>query len=489
MALAEKNIRFFLSGGAGNSDPKASLGGEMSTTELKTKNASKDTNNITGVVLRDVSGDCPDGATGQLDYTAAGTLLKFKKPGGTLGAGVDVSANGVYQVYDDDGAVFAIVEVTAASLPVGNEQDTVTVAGPLHYLFDAIKKSENWYGDEEHRCIFVANDQEEETGTVTSAAAATLTDTAQSWVVDEHMGRFVYVYSGIGAGQVRLIESNTADTLTVSPDWGTTPEADDLFVIFNLYFDANLIIETESEGELDSGTATAGAATTLVDSGQPWTVDVYANKFVRIISGTGAGQSRQIVSNTDTTLTINPAWSVNPASGSVYSITDNVLDLGLEACQITAEAIDSGDGGQIYGGTLEHFPLVEGTLVITDALGQETFTDYEGTGTLAGSAGGSGTINYATGVWTLDYNANLAVSTAILANYVKWPQEIADENTAPTGVTFVHPVAGAVLTIGDLYGSQYPVRWGAKAIWLKWRVRKAAERDPATAVVQISGQG
>jgi hypothetical protein len=57
-----------------------------------------------------------------------------------------------------------------------------------------------------------------------------------------------------------------------------------------------------------------------------------------------------------------------------------------------------------------------GRLTVTDGLGQETFTD-NGDGTLTGDAGGSGTINYATGAISVTYNAGLAGGTPIYADY------------------------------------------------------------------------
>ncbi len=485
MSLEKKNIRWFLSGGAGNSDPNASLGGVMSSTEIKTKNASKDTNNITGVVLRDVSGDCPDSngaGKGQLSFTVTGTLLKFKKPGGTLGAGVDISSDGVYMVYDDDGTVFAIVEVTASSLPGTDQTDNVTVAGPLHFLFDAISKSENWYGDDEVRCIFMKNDHEEDSGTATSVGDNTLTDSSKSWTINEHVDRWIEIVSGTGVGQKRLIVSNTSEYITVTPNWNTNP-AGASYKIWEQYLDTNIWIDTETEGQLDTGTVDTGVTNSLVDNDKSWTPNQFANQFVRITSGTGAGQSRQITSNTDTTLFVYPNWDTIP-TGATYEITDNLLDVGLENCQVSQEEIDQGDGGTSYSGTLANYPLVSKTLVIEDELGQEKFTDYDGDGNLTGSAGGSGTINYTTGAWTLTYNANLAAGTKINADYVKWPQSVANEGTLPGGVDFSHPVSTNKLTLGDVDGNG---DWGAKAIWLKYRVRKAAERLPATGTLKFEG--
>lgn len=71
----------------------------------------------------------------------------------------------------------------------------------------------------------------------------------------------------------------------------------------------------------DSGTATAGGATTLTDAGKSWTVNAFAGYYVFILAGTGAGQqAAYIVSNTATQLTINTAWATNPDATSQYVI-------------------------------------------------------------------------------------------------------------------------------------------------------------------------
>lgn len=69
----------------------------------------------------------------------------------------------------------------------------------------------------------------------------------------------------------------------------------------------------------DSGTATAGAATTLTDSGKVWTVNAWAGYVVRTTGGTGSGQERVIVSNTATVLTV-ATWTTNPDATTTYAI-------------------------------------------------------------------------------------------------------------------------------------------------------------------------
>lgn len=69
-----------------------------------------------------------------------------------------------------------------------------------------------------------------------------------------------------------------------------------------------------------AGSATSGGASTLTDSTKAWTVNAFAGYSVEILSGTGAGQWRRVLSNTATQLTISPAWTVQPIAASVYSL-------------------------------------------------------------------------------------------------------------------------------------------------------------------------
>jgi hypothetical protein len=72
-----------------------------------------------------------------------------------------------------------------------------------------------------------------------------------------------------------------------------------------------------------TGTATAGASTTLTNSAKSWTTNQWANYQIRITGGTGAGQIRTIASNTGTVITVGTAWATNPDATSTYSIEGN----------------------------------------------------------------------------------------------------------------------------------------------------------------------
>ena len=80
-----------------------------------------------------------------------------------------------------------------------------------------------------------------------------------------------------------------------------------------------------SDGKpLDTGTATDGSSVTLTCAGKTWGVNAYANKTVFIDSGTGAGYSRRIVSNSAEILTVNKQWDITPNNTSIFYIVDEV---------------------------------------------------------------------------------------------------------------------------------------------------------------------
>jgi hypothetical protein len=94
-----------------------------------------------------------------------------------------------------------------------------------------------------------------------------------------------------------------------------------------------------------TGTATAGASTTLTQGTKNWATNQWANYQVRIVSGTGAGQIRTIASNTATVLTVSAAWTITPDTSSVYSIEGNddfLYYLGNNAVTLYRYAIGAG---------------------------------------------------------------------------------------------------------------------------------------------------
>jgi hypothetical protein len=135
---------------------------------------------------------------------------------------------------------------------------------------------------------------------------------ADTFAVD--VGRFAVLNAGtLAAGAFKFF-----DALTMT--WGANLAITGLPATWGT--DGKLI-STPSHVAYATGTATAGAATTLTNAAKTWTVNQWSNSQVRITAGTGAGQVRTIASNTATVLTVSSAWTTTPDATSVYSIEGN----------------------------------------------------------------------------------------------------------------------------------------------------------------------
>ena len=123
-----------------------------------------------------------------------------------------------------------------------------------------------------------------------------------------------------------------------------------------------------------SGTATGGTSTTLTGSGFS---GGWANRIVWITGGTGAGQSRFIRTATATTLTVEPAWDVNPASGSTFSIGYTWADIDTAMASVTVSSANfylvpnnlTLSAGGFIGSINEHVRFTVSWPLITTAVG------------------------------------------------------------------------------------------------------------------------
>jgi len=106
--------------------------------------------------------------------------------------------------------------------------------------------------------------------------------------------------------------------------------------------------DTDDNALYDNGSATGGSSTTLEDTAKSWTSDFWTNCWVYIFRGTGAGQYRQISSNTADTLTVSSAWNTTPDSTSEYVIIGAKLD-GATNSVTTAFTPKAQNNLNIYG--------------------------------------------------------------------------------------------------------------------------------------------
>jgi hypothetical protein len=99
------------------------------------------------------------------------------------------------------------------------------------------------------------------------------------------------------------------------------------------------------------------------------------------------------------------------------------LKLGEGGWDLSAErtyVLTEGDGGNTYSGTILVLPVAKNTLTITaDPLGSPQVVTDDGNGNFTG-AGGSGTIDYKSGVWTVTFGNPVAAGDPVEAKYKTW---------------------------------------------------------------------
>lgn len=108
-----------------------------------------------------------------------------------------------------------------------------------------------------------------------------------------------------------------------------------------------------------------------------------------------------------------------PIINETFFITD-----GLQVLQDSGEATASvtlatANGGTSYSGTVSAIPIEPGSFTALGGIGSltaESFVD-NGAGILTGSQGGSGTINYTSGAWTLLFNSAVTTGLLITSTY------------------------------------------------------------------------
>jgi hypothetical protein len=148
-----------------------------------------------------------------------------------------------------------------------------------------------------------------ESGSRSGGGPATLIDATKNWPTNFYANAIVRIISGAGAGQTRRITSNTATQLTVSTN-------------FSPALDPTSRYEIEVVSEV--GIATSASATAITDVSKNWSADFldFTGAQVRIIAGTGAGQTRTILSSTNNSFTVYPQFTTTPVAGSsVYEIS------------------------------------------------------------------------------------------------------------------------------------------------------------------------
>lgn len=162
-------------------------------------------------------------------------------------------------------------------------------------------------------------------GSMTAAAsnsATLIVDATKNWTVNEHVGKIIQTHLvGIaGAVQPRVITANTATTITVATITTALVNGTGRYVIV----DSSMFGRDEQYKVIEksnTGIATGGSTTTLVDTTKNWNVGQWTNAKIRIKSGTGRDAFLTITGNTANTLTY-AAQTFTPDATTNYIIQD-----------------------------------------------------------------------------------------------------------------------------------------------------------------------
>ncbi len=292
--------------------------------------------------------------------------------------------------------------------------------------------SDSWNGAEQMNGYVLADT------TMASGTSNSVTVAGTPWVADRYKNEIVKIISGTASPCWGIVKTNTTNTITVFGSWlqstyaacATTPDATSHIQVFDdNKFDNSFIGDYSCAGNFPSGTVTLGSyptsgtialavtdcydgkrdllpnetdravlsgtvtttdATSVTDSDQAMSVNVWIGQKVLITGGTGSGSYGVVESNTGTKLTV-ASWSgTAPDVASTFKI---IYILPRSAYVGTAGM------SQIIGGTSDDVKAGQGPLAekqLKEWVGTKlpTSQDFFGfcgatSGDADGTAGGS----------------------------------------------------------------------------------------------------
>ena len=154
MGIAD--LELHLSGGAGNTDPAASTGGDKATLAVLSQTATLTA--IPGVTVVDAAGNTVGSGTLAYAYTPLKTLT-YTPPGGVAGAAVNIGTTGTYRIQGsgtDSG--YVIVDVVSTSLSTGTAYSrTATIANQTALFLPAVDKDTAFAGATQYFLYYLDN--------------------------------------------------------------------------------------------------------------------------------------------------------------------------------------------------------------------------------------------------------------------------------------------------------------------------------------------
>jgi hypothetical protein len=331
------------------------------------------------------------GGIGPLAYQTAGTLTNISGTVLTLSADVIAATNHRafqerVQVYDPTTGLHKASACVVASTTAGGPADTVTTAENIsariatNDAFDLVP---------DPSCRNLRATTAGNTATVSSGG-----EVVASSVQGPVTGSVASVTGNVGGNVAGSVASVTAPvTVGTNNDKAGyaltagehTAISGDVWGALRASYSAAGTFGQAAQ-VIRAGTAQAGASTTItLDASASAVNDFYVNATLQLLSGTGAGQTRQISSyvGSSKVATVNAAWATNPASDTVFLIVANGVNPAVSG--ITPADIWTYAGGRSLtdkaGFSLtQSFPANFGSMLISGggAVTAGTVTDKSG---------------------------------------------------------------------------------------------------------------
>lgn len=118
--------------------------------------------------------------------------------------------------------------------------------------------------------------------------------------------------------------NHIGNTTGITHSWSaTTSQLGYYYPLIDYGYDLDLLKLNVGVGSIvyQAGTVSSCTSDTLRDNSKNWISNAYINHQINIVSGTGSGQVRNIISNSQKVLITDTIWSTIPDASSTYEIT------------------------------------------------------------------------------------------------------------------------------------------------------------------------
>jgi hypothetical protein len=161
------------------------------------------------------------------------------------------------------------------------------------------------------------------------------------FIIRGNSTRTVYIYSISGNSIVATQElKGSAGTLGTGSIIGYNPTHREMF-----WVEAGSRNILKSKLDVDyqrvAGAVSSATTTSITDTTKNLDEDMFIGGYVTITSGTGVGQCRQIVDNSNNSFVVYPTWAITPDNTSQYEVKMTVFDYGKATAVTTTTLSDS----------------------------------------------------------------------------------------------------------------------------------------------------